>query len=1586
MLGFGKKDESPYSYEFENPFSSDYNIYGYPQDGLEFADVLKQLTGGFIQGFTTIDLVEEDPDHWLESLAKGVGYFAGFVGIVPGAGTLASFTTKAGVMGIRASVKLMGKVAGRELGEQIITKGMQGLRHITQPVVTKYAIQTRSLPFYAADALMGMGKKMLANTPAEALVKKMLVGPQGRRVLVEDIAEASIRMGLASGVASWQGGVDQMMSSFVSGAAFGGLDRGIANMAGKIAKDSKAIRAIAGMMSNGLPSTLTDQPLEIQIFDYLTGAWFGSELPYAQRKALEVLTGPSGVTSDGKRRYEALLNPEENIPEYKNADDLYGNKANDVREEILNQSRAWLGSSMGQTRSGYVSQMLAASWFKQKYDPLFEKYMAQGKSSAEADKMAKDDIRKSDEILALIKSNDQIHQQIVGGKYTDADGNIDVTQANDAQRKLIEMNNGFIRSKADKKVDGSIPRDLSNAELIDLSGQEEQQGYSLKKLIERISTVDPQRVSDTIDQTGERLDEALIGLEPATIESKTFEGITPETLGITPKDIQQKVIGDLNGEIIQKVTDPLDRAVVDTDAPIAADVVPVQRNPRIKNPSKQAIESTATAKIDDPGLVLDAVTTAKEDARQDIDPLQQKNLTPIEYVAREFIVKDVDIPLERREEAYAQIIKDATVDYDNYIAGNLKDINSKSEFAEYFVGKYSKNLKLLEKERKEYAARIVQTLRKMDNSAINQYVVDPTNKKLVNRNELSGNGTSIMVSRAPGQDARVLGKIGKNVYSVRYVENIRKGKIDTYDPPEGIMKYFKSSDDMLWIHHNMMSEGKALMGHVKSNGELIYYDAISLGAQEGSNAGFIERSLNEIDNASYGRYVKSRSKYIEKVFEQLYKGSITDAAKIQEAKTTIGETYDKYVVSQIKLHTDVFNPGLKLADISKKGFVNNFLAMNKRMQLIHSEGHWADKKEFLSIKKSPESEDGIDSFRYVILSSANKATKDGKILSKKEGISDDTFNVLKDGEIKSVVSETSTDGAVIVRSDVFDAMVKDGGYDPDAGVIKSVIAGDETSGNGMLLSKHAMFRAGEAQDRFMNDNNIHMILRDTSAKQYGKRNVYDNQLLNTGDMALYKRGTNEAVSLTDPDVVYEMPIEAVSYNLSTREDIGSSLSDQVIVSQLLRNLHIENAPSDFIKDLYNETIQAGIDGDPAEHFRMGVVASQLISGDDPKLLKKKLEKINVDKLGLQKITDIIYGGEGGSMMYDHVIRHILNKDIKEDPTGFVDDAEFTQRNLSGAERIILSLSDTNIVFDSAIIANKNLDGYVSAKLLSYYNSRINSPEAPYSLKSIGLPTDEFNRGLIKEGEFMLGEGAKNMKVKSRALDKDTTLGKLYEAYENAIRTNKDGSKDKLIEDLQEDLRMIVIRVPADSISGTRSLMFKGFYDNRGTGIALHSEDMAALGGMDLDIDSTFIYQNLGKGKYGKKQQSLHDVLLANKDQWVKQVDKETAIDKKATADNVLKLKQIVKGKPELTNILYKTLGVKFTNDYGRPCAKQGIRSSNFTRGSSWEIVKDLEGYPSHNKGGVDIAIDNNGVSIVRKDGIIKAEYGLVIPNVMTVEE
>ena len=99
--------------------------------------------------------------------------------------------------------------------------------------------------------------------------------------------------------------------------------------------------------------------------------------------------------------------------------------------------------------------------------------------------------------------------------------------------------------------------------------------------------------------------------------------------------------------------------------------------------------------------------------------------------------------------------------------------------------------------------------------------------------------------------------------------------------------------------------------------------------------------------------------------------------------------------------------------------------------------------------------------------------------------------------------------------------------------------------------------------------------------------------------------------------------------------------------------------------------------------------------------------------------------------------------------------------------------------------------------------------------------------------------------------------------------------------------------------------------------------------------------------------------------------------------------ELFESNPELANAVYSTMGfntineseITWTDEQGNLCAKMGGRSSKFAKGSQWELVKDLKGYPSHAQGGVDIKLGKNGFSFTRDNGVIEAKHGLVLPKI-----
>jgi hypothetical protein len=60
-------------------------------------------------------------------------------------------------------------------------------------------------------------------------------------------------------------------------------------------------------------------------------------------------------------------------------------------------------------------------------------------------------------------------------------------------------------------------------------------------------------------------------------------------------------------------------------------------------------------------------------------------------------------------------------------------------------------------------------------------------------------------------------------------------------------------------------------------------------------------------------------------------------------------------------------------------------------------------------------------------------------------------------------------------------------------------------------------------------------------------------------------------------------------------------------------------------------------------------------------------------------------------------------------------------------------------------------------------------------------------------------------------------------------------------------------------------------------------------------------------------------------------------------------------------------------------AADGMKPKGFTKGGTWKIVKDLKGYPTHAKGGVDLSIGKDGVKMHNGTTQITAAFGLVIP-------
>ena len=212
-------------------------------------DALKQAGGGFIEGFTTLR-VAEPPDNEYEAVARNLGHLAGFV-----PGILSGPLKALGLM--KASVAVKGIKSIPMLGADYITKG-------AKKIVTPALRGTIGSRWKAADT-----------------ASNFFLGEKAAHV-----AEGAFHLGAASAISSVWDGVDQMMHSFVGGAGAGAAFRVLGNIVPGTTAGDKAIKGLAGSLFMGLPATARGATTPEQIYEYLAGAYFGSnELPWFHAKA-----------------------------------------------------------------------------------------------------------------------------------------------------------------------------------------------------------------------------------------------------------------------------------------------------------------------------------------------------------------------------------------------------------------------------------------------------------------------------------------------------------------------------------------------------------------------------------------------------------------------------------------------------------------------------------------------------------------------------------------------------------------------------------------------------------------------------------------------------------------------------------------------------------------------------------------------------------------------------------------------------------------------------------------------------------------------------------------------------------------------------------------------------------------------------------------------------------------------------------------------------------------------------------------------------------------------------------------------------
>lgn len=347
----------------------------------------------------------------------------------------------------------------------------------------------------------------------------------------------------------------------------------------------------------------------------------------------------------------------------------------------------------------------------------------------------------------------------------------------------------------------------------------------------------------------------------------------------------------------------------------------------------------------------------------------------------------------------------------------------------------------------------------------------------------------------------------------------------------------------------------------------------------------------------------------------------------------------------------------------------------------------------------------------------------------------------------------------------------------------------------------------------------------------------------------------------------EVPVEHMTANLSNGEDPSSSLKDQPAMSQLHTSLS-EAQGGEAALRAFEQIMREKHEGDTDENAKVQrfkeLRAARRKADSDAETqrldnrIQELIEGLDVDKLGNQQILDILVNDAGeANPLFAKVAEDIIAKDRRGE-VSFLDPAEDPQQTrrrienaeLKGAANRILE----NWPMTPATLGYKRVGKYAESVIRNYIVDRTLKPTMPHSWKSILTPQDPHTRAKIRASlgrdlrrdEFVLHGGLKEKTIRweEEGPRSEVTMEEAWAEFQD------EGGWGEAPEWMQDRLEMAAIRVPADSISGTRTLKFQGFLDDMGqanktgTGAIVHPRAMEYIGGADLDIDKVRVYQDL----------------------------------------------------------------------------------------------------------------------------------------------
>tara|TARA_R100001463_G_scaffold15278_1_gene39892 strand:- start:859 stop:9492 length:8634 start_codon:yes stop_codon:yes gene_type:complete len=478
--------------------------------------------------------------------------------------------------------------------------------------------------------------------------------------------------------------------------------------------------------------------------------------------------------------------------------------------------------------------------------------------------------------------------------------------------------------------------------------------------------------------------------------------------------------------------------------------------------------------------------------------------------------------------------------------------------------------------------------------------------------------------------------------------------------------------------------------------------------------------------------------------------------------------------------------------------------------------------------------------------------------------------IIKDIE---TTGNSDTDGGLIIAHKFFDAIVKYMGYDKNVGHLKPVVAGD--TGLGALFTKSNGQRATGRWNDFMKENGLDFIVFDSGAKLKGQIEVNAEFTYNP---------KSNTFSVKNPKT-FEVPIEHMQVSTGTFEDPFKSIKGDEIARQFYLHASSNQFP-DFAEQYFKEILEPSLLG--TERGRSFAEKVNEVRAKNEKLSDKQLKELDkiindadlsLNELPLEFIKDTLL-----KFPDSRVAGKVMDKIMKLEGEGKLDidfefdsSSDFRQFHTSNkilAQAMAGTYAVRNTVFKEnyhnalkKFLVRRFANPYIYTGGKSWLKAFTPDQLVTYKGNSIIIDPEYVQKKVkgLQEGDLYLDNMFKRMPIETKyipekdleaiyqrklknaqktdskatmeTIDKRVNLGEAWEQY-----VGNKSRKD--FKEWDKTFMLLAIRIPADSVSGTRQLRFRGFTGQRGSGSFTHHKDNKYLGGADKDSDSIKLYQGI----------------------------------------------------------------------------------------------------------------------------------------------